>query len=114
MTVATRHEVWDALHYATDAYDLPVPRYIKDTECVIADKAPLLVVRLDYLNEARAWADYLDISASAAISHNAPAGLVGINFMGDWMGWRVLLLADEPDAAEALVNALLAPDRGDV
>ena len=106
-STGTRHDVWRALHRATDHAGLPVPRYFKDTECIVAGHRPLLVLRLDTVEEACAWAEHIGISDRAAMSHRP--GLVGINFMGDWLGWRVLLLADEP-TAEGVAAAILTPD----
>ena len=75
---ATRHDLWRALHKATDG-GLPVPRYVKDTECITGGH-PLLAMRFDLLDEAEAWADHIGISASGVI-HTAP-GLLGVSFLG--------------------------------
>ena len=94
--IATRYDIWVALQDAIrkdNPTPLPVPRYVKDTECIIVGAPPLLILRLDFLDEALAWAEYLGIADSA--QHHERPGLVGVSYMGDWLGWRVLLLGDE-------------------
>ena len=106
--IATRHDVWRALNQAIDG-GLPVPRYVKNTECVTGGH-PLLAIRLDCLDEAEAWADHIGISASGAM-HSAP-GLLGVSFLGEWFGgWKALVMADEVvDVHAQMVEALLNPD----
>lgn len=95
---ASRRHIAIKLALFMNGDDLPVPRWI---QFVDGADDPLLFLDLDSHHQVREWAEVLGLDGESYSQHRAEMRL---QMVGTWLGWRVLLTADEPTAEVLLAE----------
>jgi len=64
---------------------------------------PVVVVDLRSHDDARAWAEHIGLTDPGSVQVEPRLGETKVSFVGDWLGWRVLLTGRQSAAVEAVL-----------
>jgi hypothetical protein len=77
------------------------PNWISMPEPAIG-AMPLVMVDLRSHDDARAWAGHIGLTDPGSVLVNPRTGQTDVSFVGEWLGWRVLLTGRQSVAVEAV------------
>lgn len=78
---------------------LPRPK-VRFTESARDGGTPLVTLSFGAIADAVGWAAHIGLSNPSSITLGQ---VVHVGYSGGWLGWRVLVVADEPVAADLAV-----------
>ena len=70
----------------------------------VAVAMPVVIVDLRSHDEARAWAEHIGLTDPGSVLVNPRLGETSVSFVGEWLGWRVLLTGRQSAAVEVMAS----------
>ena len=74
----------------------------------VAGAMPVVVIDLRSHDDARAWAEHIGLTDPGSIQVEPRLGETKVSFVGDWLGWRVLLTGRQSVTVEPSVEQVAA------